>query len=402
MALTTELDVPEIGDPALVDSFHERVQELRGQGVWLARSPTSLVVIEHEAVHDLLRHPGLVQLGIRIYELQGVTEGEGHDRFARNILCLEGEAHARIRSLVARAFTPRAVAGFRPLMREWVDDRAVALGERGGGDVMADLVDEYPVAMICALVGAPAEDWPRFVAWAEDIFRVFQFTLATDLPLVEAAGRDLEEYVRTLAGQRRGQPGNDLLSTLLQIEEEGDRLTEQELCDIVATVILGGTDTTRNQLGLGLKLLADHPAHWAKLVEDPTGVPAMVEEILRLEPTAVGTPRIATSDVTYRGVTLPAGTVLLLAAAAANRDPAAVQCPMAFDAEADRGSWQPSTFGGGPHYCLGASLARAELQEALGVLVRRWRRIEPTGVPEMKPVIGIYGPRTLPLRVEPI
>jgi cytochrome P450 len=192
----------------------------------------------------------------------------------------------------------------------------------------------------------------------------------------------MRDYTTDLIDRRRRTgPRDDLLSELMRIEEEGDRLSHQELCDLTASLIMAGTDTTRNQLGLTLLVLAQHPDEWQRLVDDPGLAPRAVEEALRFEPTAATLSRLVTEDVSYRDVTLPAESTVWLVTAAANRDPEAVECPMRFDVGLDRGAWSPLTFGNGEHYCLGASLARAELQEALEVLARRWRRIELSGTP---------------------
>jgi cytochrome P450 len=404
MTLVTELDLPlvDVFAPDYRERSHQVMHELRVAGQWIVRTPIGVSVIDHDAVRDLLKDTRLQPLGVQMFELQGIHGGPSYERFKRAIINIDGDEHTRLRRLVSRAFTPRAVERLRPMMRAWVDERARAMAERGGGDLMTDLAEAYPIAVICELVGAPEEDWPKFSSWATDVFRLFNMNLARDLPAIEAAERAMNAYVTALIEERReGGPRDDLLSELMRIEEEGDRLSREEMCDLVGTLIMAGTDTTRNQLGLAVMLLARHPGEWERLVAEPALVTRAVEEVLRFEPTAAAVPRHVVEDLTYRDVTIPAGTVVSLATAAANRDPDHVGCPMTFDVGAERGTWSPLTFGGGAHYCLGANLARAELQEALDVLVRRWRRVELTGEPEMKPFVGLYGPTSLPLRIEP-
>jgi cytochrome P450 len=403
MTLVTEIDLPLVDsfDPAVAERYADILDELRDSGRWIVRTRMGVAVIEHEAVRELLTDRRLRPPGVRMFEMQGIHGGRMFERFKRSMISLEGEEHARLRRLVSRAFTPRAVDRLRPMMRAWIDERALAIGARGAGDVVADLTQAYPIAVICELVGAPEPDWPKFSAWAADVFRVFRMNLAVDLPVIDAADLAMRGYVVELIEQRRdGEPRDDLLSELLRLEEQGDRLSYEELCDLVVSLILAGTDTTRHQLGLVVLQLARHPDQWERLVADPSLVPQAVEEAVRLAPTARGTTRLAVEDLTYRGVTIPAGTHVALETAAANRDPAQVRCPHQFDVGAARGSWTLLTFGGGPHYCLGANLALAELQEALGVLVRRWRRFELDGEPEMRPFAGLQGPARLPVRVE--
>ena len=157
------------------------------------------------------------------------------------------------------------------MMRSWITERADAFVARGGGDAMAEVVEAYPIAVICELVGAPEADWPLFSAWADDIFRLFRRNLPADLPIIEAAYRAMDAYLDGLIDQRRSSgPREDLLSELMRIEEEGDRLSFRELRELVGSLIMAGTDTTRNQLGLTLPVLAQHPAEWQRLVADPS------------------------------------------------------------------------------------------------------------------------------------
>ncbi len=403
MPLLAQLDVPlidTVGD-ATPERFADRVRDLMADGTWLVRTPLFFSVLDHDGARALQKDPRLHTLGVRLVEMQGITEGLLHDRASDNILALEGEPHTRLRGLVSRAFTPRAVERLRPLMVEWLTDRLDRIDLAQPFDVMDELAEEYPIAMICALVGAPGEDWPRFSAWATSVFKQFQFNLAQDLDEVEQALREIGAYTDALIDRRSDDPGDDLISALLEVEEDGDRVTRDEVRSLVTSLLLAGTDTTRNQLGLGVLLFAHHPDQWAQLVADPALVPAAVEEVLRFDPAAGATPRVVVEELTFRDVTFPAGTPLALMSISANRDPAHVDQPQRFDITAERGSFQHLTFGSGPHYCLGASLARAELQEAFALLARRWAAIELAGEPEMRPPLGIYGPAHLPIRVTP-
>ena len=404
MTLVTELELEmfNIFDPDEAATMHPRLQTVLADGGWLVQTPLWYSAVDHEAVHHLLTEPRLRTLGVTIVEMQGVTEGPLHDFSRRVILSLEGEDHTRLRRLVSRAFTPRAIERLRPTMRSFVTERARAMARAGGGDLVTDLAEAYPIAVICELVGAPKDDWPKFSEWATQIFKQFNFDLLNDLPDIERASLAVEEYLQALVEERRGHPEDDLLSALIAVEEDdGDRLSAQELTDLVGALLLAGTDTTRNQLGLMLLALAANPEQWQKLRDDPSLVAQAVDESLRYDSTVAAAPRVVTETFEYRGVTFPEGTALSLLVIAANRDPEVVRCPMDFDITADRGSWHPLSFGGGPHYCLGANLARAELCEALDVLLHEWASFELDGEPTMKPILGLYGPQTMPLRVTP-
>jgi cytochrome P450 len=407
MTMVTELDLPLVDLLTMTpDEGMEALHEQRAAGRWMVRTPLGLAVISHDAVRELHKDPRLHSLGSHLFEMQGITESPAMESFGRSILNLQGEPHTRLRRLVSRAFTPRAADRRRPQMRALIDERARAMAEKGGGDVVTDLAEAYPIAVICELVGAPERDWPLLSAWATDAFRLFDFNLAEDLPVVEAAIAAIDDYVTALIDERRARPPeerpDDLLSELMGVEEEGDRLSVVEMRALGQSLLLAGTDTTRNQLGLLVLALARNPAQWERLVADPGLVPRAVEEGLRYSPTIPAVPRLTVEEVTHRDVTIPAGTVVALVVASGNRDADVVQCPMHFDVGADRGSWSVLSFGGGPHYCLGAALARAELHEALASLLGHWRRFELDGEPAMKASgAGIYGPTRLPVRIEP-
>jgi cytochrome P450 len=402
MALVTDMDVPfvDIFDPAAQASMNDWIAGVRDDH-WLVRTPLWYSVIDYEGVKALQSDRRLHSMAVRAIELQGVTEGDLYDRVTKSLLALEGDDHTRLRRLVSRAFTPRAVDRVRPRMREFLERRLEAVAPNGACEFMADVANAYPIAVICELVGAPREDWPLYSAWADSAFRIFNFDAANAMPAVEAAFREMGEHVEALVERKRAAPADDLLSGLLAVEEEGDRLTREELVEMVGTILLAGTDTTRNQLGLGMMLFAAHPEQWARLGDDPSIVPHAVTEVLRFDPTAAATPRVVVEDFEFRGVTFPAGTLVSLVSSSANRDPAVVACPDQFDIELDRGSFHPLTFGGGHHYCLGANLARAELEEAFLLLPRWLPDLALDGEPEMKPYLGLYGPRSLPIRYTP-
>ncbi len=245
------------------------------------------------------------------------------------------------------------------------------------------------------------EDWKLFSAWATDIFRIFNNNLAEDLPLIAQAGEELNTYVSEMITARRADPRDDLLSDLIAIEQEGDRLSIDEMAMLAQAVLMAGTDTTRNQLACSVALFTEHPDQWALLAERPELAARAVEESMRYLGAVRGTARIAAEDVVYRDVLFPQGTLVATSLAGANRDPEAFDDPDIFDITRERTTAQ-MTFGSGIHFCMGAALARAELQEALPLLARRLPGLTRDGEVEWKPsTFGIWGPARLPLRFEP-
>jgi cytochrome P450 len=247
------------------------------------------------------------------------------------------------------------------------------------------------------VMGAPLEDAPRLHEWSLWIQRQFDApSLMSERERIEQAVEEFYDYAGALLEKRRRDPSDDLISTLIAAEEEGDKLSDAELVNLVLNVLIGGVDTTQSQLAQGIRLFAEHPDQWELLAADPELAPKAVEEVLRFEPITPFTARILLEDVEYRGVTFPKDTVLMVSAVTANREPDADD----FDMTADRGGHKPLTFGAGIHYCLGANLARAELQEALVFLAPRMRGLELAGPPEFGSVHGIYGLEALPIRFQ--
>ena len=368
---------------------------------WLARTEFGYAVTRLEDVVAILRDRRFHSAVSSLTELQGVQGSDYLERRGDSILSMEGEQHARLRRLVAPAFTPASANRLRPTMRAVVGDLVDAVSGRGTCELVADVCEPYPIPIICELLGAPREDWKLFSSWATDIFRIFNANLAEDLPLIEQAAAELTAYVTEMIATRRAHPRDDLLSDLIAIEEEGDRLSTDEMTMLAEAVLMAGTDTTRNQLACAVALFCDHPDQWSLLARQPELAARAVEESMRYLGAVRGTARIASEEIVYRDVIFPPGTLVTTSLAGANRDPGAWDRPDVFDITLERGSTQ-MTFGAGIHHCMGAALARAELQEALPMLARRMPGLARNGDVEWKPpTFGIWGPARLPVRFEP-
>jgi cytochrome P450 len=392
----TDLDLPEFdpADPTLTGAvYHERLAAVRERG-WLARSPIAYVVLDHEAGEFFLRARQTAFPGREIADLFGITGGRLREMIDANILNLTGERHRRLRSLVAPAFTPRAAARWRPVMRRFLEQLWQDLAGATGCEFVAAFAKPYPSLTIAAVLGAPRSDAARLHEWSGLVQRQFDIkALATEPDRIEQATGELYEYVTALLADRRREPSDDLLSALLAAEAEGDKLSGHECVNLVLDVIAGGVDTTQAQLSHGMRVLAGCPGQWELLGRDPGLVPRAVEEVLRFEPITPFTARICTSELEHRGVVFPAGTIVAVSAERANRDQAAGED---FDLTADRDG-RVLTFGAGAHFCLGSNLARAELEEALTFLAPRLPGLRPAGPARLGGLEGIYGVESLPL-----
>jgi len=396
-----ELDLPSVDTVGMGrDEALAAIAEARSHH-WLARTPLGFSLSRQEDCTSLLRDRRFHNALSLLRQINGMEPDESEDPRRQSILSMEGDDHARLRRLVAPAFTPAAADRLRPFMREVVGGLIDTFAPSGRCELVVDLCEPYPIPIICELLGAPKEDWRQFSAWATDIFRIFNQNLAEDLPRIEAANAALEAYLTDLIAERRIAPGDDLLSVLIAIEEEGDRLSTEELVSLAVAVLMAGTDTTRNQLACALALFAEYPDQWALLAERPDLAPRAVEETMRFLGAVRGTVRFAPEDVVFRDVLFPKGTLVFVSLAGANRDPDKWEACDTFDITRERQS-QQMTFGSGIHHCMGAALARAELQEALVLLSKRLSGLATDGPVEWKPTtFGIWGPARLPLRFTP-
>jgi cytochrome P450 len=402
--MTTQL-VQEMDLPVLQTIGMERRDAIAAIGEararhWLARTEMGYCVTRLEDVTAVLRDKRFHSALSILPQMSGLPAGGQSRRRRKSILSMEGAEHARLRRLVAPAFTPASANRLRPTMRAVITDLIDTIAANGNCELVADVCEPYPIPIVCELLGAPREDWKLFSSWATDIFRIFNGNLAEDLPFIERASDELTAYVSDMIAERRADPRDDLLSDLIAIEEEGDRLSTEEMAMLAQAVLMAGTDTTRNQLACSVALFAEHPDQWRLLAERPALAPRAVEESMRYLGAVRATVRFASEELIYRDVVFPQGTIVSTSLAGANRDPEIWQAADQFDITQERGTAQ-MTFGSGIHFCLGAALARAELQEALPLLAQRLPGLALTAPAEWKPAnFGIWGPARLPLRFD--
>lgn len=369
---------------------------------WIAKNLFGFAVWHYDDVTSILRDKRWHSATSRIPEIMGVTDQRFLDRQQVNILSAEGDVHTRLRRLVAPAFSPRAAEKLRPFMRQVVNDLVDKVSAAGAADIAVDICEPYPIPIICELLGAPKSDWQLFSRWANDILEVFSLDMNNKIDLILRTQDELDAYTRAMIAERRDQPADDLLTALIAAEEAGDKLTTDELVMMVNAVIIGGTDTTRNQLGCAVGLFAEHPEQWKLLAEQPELAPHAVEEAMRYFGAVRGTVRFASVDIEFRDVLFPAGTFVSVGLAEANRDPGVFTDPTVLDITAHKSNQPQLTFGSGIHYCLGQALARAELQEALPLLARRMPNLQLAGPTEWKPDgVGIFGPSRMPVTFDP-
>lgn len=367
----------------------------------IALGPFGPEVLSYELVRTVLRDNRFQIPPGYILAVQGITSGPLWDKVVHSLLGMEGAEHQRVRSVVSKAFTPRAVERLHTTIEDVIDEIVEPISRQGHCDVVTDIGVPYPVPIICALLGAPREDWRRFSLWTDQIFQAFSFPFTVDdVPEVMRAWSELDDYVDDMVARRRHTLTDDLLSDLIRAEHDGNRLNAEELRMLAAALLLAGTDTTRNQVAASIDVLCDHPDQWELLRDTPALAQAALNETMRHSPISNSLLRTVTEDVELAGVLFPAGTMVFANTAAANRDPAVYDDPGRFDITRE-GLPPILTFGAGVHFCLGANLARLEIAEALKTVTHRISNPRRTGPAPWKPFVGLSGPQSLPIAFDP-
>jgi cytochrome P450 len=310
-------------------------------------------------------------------------------------------AHTRVRQLVNKAFTPRSVAAMEPRIRSWVDTLVSAFSEVGHADLMKQFAYPLPRIVIAGVLGVPHADIDKFGQWADD-WTLMLFTMG--LPLAQQlkgahSAVALQKYAESLITQRLVQPKDDLLTDMAHATlEDGSAFTTPELVGMVNSFLIAGHLTTSDMLGNALNLLMTHPEQWQALCRNPELAPKIIEEVLRRDSSVPGMMRVATEDITFKGVEISKGSRIFLAFSSGNHDEDVFPDPRHFDPGRDNLS-QHLAFGQGVHYCVGAPLARMEGRIALEVLSQRLPnlRLQPNQTITYTPSLLFHGPDHLHL-----
>ena len=364
---------------------------------WYANSPVGLLVLRYAEAHALLRDTRLVSNGKRFMEMNGVFDGPIHDWFIPMIANQSGPRHDRLRGLVNRAFTPRMINGLLPFIRSKVAQLTDGLVSKAECEFLEDFGNPLPLAVMCELLGVPPEDYDTFSVWTTDIGLVFSLAYGGEIrEQVETAIVGLQGYVESLMAEKKANPGEDLISALVAARSDDSGVSAEELRNLLVTLVFGAHDSTRNQLANALVVFTEHPEQWTLLRERPELAVQATEEVMRWRPSTPTLGRFAAVDFDYQGLHIAKDTFLAMCVTPAQRDPRVFGEGAAFDITATR-EVPVLQFGAGPHYCLGATLARAEIAEALPALASRLGPPVVAGELTWRPAFGNHGPTSLPL-----
>ncbi len=367
------------------------------QESWYANSPVGLLVLRYAESQELLRDRRLNHNGKRYMEMNGVFGGPAYDWFVPMIVNHDGEDHRRLRGPVNKAFTPRMINNLRPFIRANAEEFTEHLASSEESEFVEEFANKLPLAVMCRMLGVPPEDYETFRTWTTDLGLVFSLSAGDDVrQRVDSAVLGLNEYVDGLVRIKRDDPADDLISALVAAQAEDGRVSPDELRNLLVTLVFAAHDTTRHQLANAMVAFAAHPDQWVLLGERPELADQAVEEVMRWLPSSGSLYRFAGEDFDYQELRIERDSYLTICTILAQRDPRVFDDGNRFDCTVRR-DVGPLQFGGGPHHCLGAALARTELSEALPVLARRLNPPTVIGPLTWRGPFGIRGPETLPL-----
>jgi cytochrome P450 len=392
-----DLDAPflDLANPAF--SIRSRaVREARARS-WYARTPYGLAVLRHAEVGILLRDARFRQ-GSYKWPAHNRASGLFAEWWLRMLLNRVGKDHGRLRRLVQPAFAPRLVTPLIPRFEEIARDIINRFAPRGRCEFMSEFAEPFSTRVICELLGLAHDHWRQLADAAAGMGVALGVTYRDNQDRINAATEELFVYARQLVAERRASPKDDFVGNLLKANEDKDSLSDEELLDMIVLAIFGGIDTTRNQLGLGMSIFIDNPGQWQLLRERPELARTAVEEVMRTRPTTTWVTREALEDITFKGVLIAKGTTVHLFAESAGTDPQVY--PEHIDITAERRTHYG--FGAGPHYCLGQTIARADMAEAFRLLSQCMRNPAYDGDPVWLPDSGNTGPIRLPIKFDPI
>jgi cytochrome P450 len=323
------------------------------------------VVLRQRDVEALAHDQRLSGVGLTFFDMMGITDGPLRDWYGRLMFTTEGEYHRRMRSLVQRAFTPRSVEALRASGGE-IAAEAVASVTRDGGDLV-EACSLLATRMTCRLLGVPDTDVPVFARWADALSPIFFIMTSEQIVAATDALAGLLGYVDELTQRRAEDPGPDLITALLAAEADGERLTHDETVTMIANLLVAGHDTTGSQIPCSLLVALQHRDQLAGIGQDQARLASAVAETMRLEPSIAMIPRTAVAPIELHGTTIPAGSMVMLCSAAANRDATVWHDPDRFDADRFTRPDTPKLliFGAGQHFCLGTALAKVTVEECL-------------------------------------
>lgn len=393
----------DLADPAFIADPYPLLAELRDASPVFWYEPSQQwMVTRYADVHEALRDRRMGRVFTHRYTHAELGKPEPDPRWRRfdeherwSLLQLEPPDHTRIRSLIAKVFTPKAVQELRPAIEGFADEAVAAMEPGGVIDLLGGYAQPFSVAVICTMLGVSRADTPLLLAWSHAIVKMYELTASDEQKAAaDRAAADFMDYTRALLADKRTRPDGLLVSQLLGVEDGGARLTDDEIVSTVIVLLNAGHEATVNTLGNGMRAFAHHPDQWRRVVDGEVSARTAVEEMIRWDPPLQLFERwVLDEGVSVAGQPLRVGDEIAMLFGSANRDPRRFTDPDLFDV--GRGDTAHVGFGGGIHFCVGAPLARLELEVSVERLRRRLPELVLAAEPVYQPTFVIRGLRAL-------
>jgi cytochrome P450 len=397
-----DLELPYVV-PKIIKSEHGTYEQLEialkaSKENWLASSGLSFVVINHEHSLAMLKDKRWHNALYLFSENNPHLSDSDKANRKQSIINLEGLDHARLRKIVGPVFSPKVADSLRPEMNKAINKIIDEISDLSEFDLQVEVFDKYPSYIISQIIGVPHSDWQMFGQWADNVFKTFGGNYDHDKDAVVDTQAQLSAYVRKLIAEKRENPTDDLTSLLIKAEVDGEKLTTLEISLLINAVLLAGIDTTRCQLGLIAIMLEDKP-EMLEMLRNGENVEDILEECIRLDSVFRYMIRIASEDIEYNDVLFPKGTIMGVTLTAGNHDESVFKDAEKFIIDRPNRKGATLSFGGGIHYCLGAALARAQMQECMKVVAKRIGDYSIVGEAQFRESYeSVWGPRSINIK----
>jgi cytochrome P450 len=395
-----DLDIPNIKHTFTEKVYTEKIREI-SKGSWIVRNVFCFTLLNHEDCSNVLRDSRWHSAMGIFAELNPNFPPEFKEKRKKGLLAIDGLDHNRLKKLLTPAFSSVNLEKIRPFIKKVINDFIDEFIEKGEVDLQKDIFNFYPIPVLCKAFGIPDENWVLFSGWADTMFKLFNLDNEITLEKIVQAQNEFNEYTENLIENRRKNLGDDLLSKLIIEEQNGDKLTNEELIMLIEILVASGIDTTRMQLGLSINTILKDKECLENIVKDIDNINTYIEDSIRIESVIRGTFRIASEDIIYKDILFPKGTLVFLNVITAHQDDRVFE-----DSESittNRSNIQKSlSFGAGVHYCVGHFLARMSLQEVFTAIITRMKNIEINGQAIRLPGTSlINGYESIPVKFTP-
>ena len=387
----------ELSADGLTRADHISISRELSDKTWIAKNSLGYNILSNEDVSIILKDSRWHSAIGLLADLNPYTTAEFKTRRKTSMLAVDGEAHRRLKKLVSPYFSPALAEQMRPQMRQIMNELIEPFIKGCEFDISSEVFSKYPTKIICNILGIPDVQLENFTRWSEDILSNWGSDFSKSTERILKSQQEMDEYIGIVISERRIKPQTDLISMLLSSRDGEDFLSDEEVTTLVETLVIAGMDTIHHQLGSILLAMLENKELWDYFRDNAEDRPRMIEELLRINGSVCETGRIASEDIEHKGILLPKGTIVFINLSSSNMDTKVFQDPDSINLLNEK---QHFAFGGGLHKCIGAALARAEIQIALDVIAEKMPAINKSGDVLYSPEnSAVYGPVSLKVKI---